>query len=585
MEQMDAFFSDLQTTLGPLWPVLVFILILIVGYIVAKIFERLVRSGLRRTTLDDRLAEHMSSDQTSVSSEKVGGKIVFWILMVLVFIVAFETVNLGAVSGSLGVFMDRILGFIPNLIGAALLALVAFIVATVLRMLTRKALEAANVDQRIHEADESDADVQSSTTSAPRGTTTSETVPEGTAPRASASRPPAAGEPMSSDTPAKRVSVSKSLSDAVFYFVLLIFLPAILDALQLSGILVPVQELVNEILAFLPNLLLATIILVAGWFVAKVIRNIVTNLAAAAGADRLSERIGLSQATGRTRLSYLIGLVVYILVLVPVIVAALNALQVEAVTGPASAMLAQFLEAIPRIFVAALILIIAYVVGRLLASLVTNLLSGAGFNRIFQGLGFRSTQAEADATTVPHRAADRTRMDTRTPAGIVGIIILVGVMLFAATEAANSLGLEALALLIGDFTILAGRILLGLVIFAIGLYLANLAYSAVKQSDTSQATVLAIGARVSIIVLAAAMGLRQMGLADSIINLAFGLTLGAIAVAAALAFGLGGRDVAREQLERFQKKAEKGGLNPPESLKPDRTSPGASRETRPGAQD
>lgn len=580
---MDAFFSDLQTSLGPLWPVLVFVLILVVGYIVAKIFERLVRAGLRRTTLDDRLAKHMSSDQTSVSSEEVGGKIVFWILMVLVFIVAFEAVNLGAVSGSLGVFTDRILGFIPNLIGAALLALVAFIVATVLRMLTRKALEAANVDQRIREAGESDVDVdvESSTTSAPRGTTTGETVLGGTAPRASASRPPATGQPLSSDFPSRRASVSKSISDAVFYFVLLIFLPAILDALQLGGILMPVQELVNEILAFLPNLLLATIILVAGWFVAKVIRNIVTNLAAAAGADRLSERIGLSQATGRTRLSYLIGLVVYILVLVPVIVAALNALQVEAVTGPSSAMLAQFLEAIPRIFVAVLILVIAYVVGRLLASLVTNLLTGVGFNRIFQGLGFRSTQAEASATAVPHRASDRTRIDTRTPAGIVGILILVGIMLFAATEAANSLGLEALALLIGDFTILAGRILLGLVIFAIGLYLANLAYSAVKQSDTSQATVLAIGARVSIIVLAAAMGLRQMGLADSIINLAFGLTLGAIAVAAALAFGLGGREVAREQLERFQKRAEKGGLNPPESLKPDRTSPGASRETRP----
>ncbi len=581
---MDAFFSDLQTTLGPLWPVLIFILILIVGYIVAKIFERLVRAGLRRTTLDDRLAEHMSSDQTSVSSEEVGGRIVFWILMVLVFIVAFEAVNLGAVSGSLGVFIDRILGFIPNLIGAALLALVAFIVATVLRMLTKTALEAANVDQRIREAGEGDAAAESYTTSTPRGTTAGETVPGGTTPRASGSRPPATAEPASAEPPARRASVSKSLSDAVFYFVLLIFLPAILDALQLGGILVPVQELVNEILAFLPNLLLAAIILVAGWFVAKVIRNIVTNLAAAAGADRLSDRIGLSQATGRTRLSYLIGLVVYILVLVPVIVAALNALQVEAVTGPASAMLAQFLEAIPRIFVAALILIIAYVVGRLLASLVTNLLAGVGFNRIFQGLGFRSAEAEAEAvatTTVPDRAADRTRMDTRTPAGIVGILILVGVMLFAATEAANSLGLEALALLIGDFTILAGRILLGLVIFGIGLYLANLAYSAVKQSDTSQATVLAIGARVSIIVLAAAMGLRQMGLADSIINLAFGLTLGAIAVAAALAFGLGGRDVAREQLEQFQKKAEKGGLNPPDSLKPDRTSPGASRETRP----
>jgi hypothetical protein len=44
------------------------------------------------------------------------------------------------------------------------------------------------------------------------------------------------------------------------------------------------------------------------------------------------------------------------------------------------------------------------------------------------------------------------------------------------------------------------------------------------------------------------MALRQMGLADDIVNLAFGLLLGAIAVAAALAFGLGGREIAGQEL-------------------------------------
>ena len=45
------------------------------------------------------------------------------------------------------------------------------------------------------------------------------------------------------------------------------------------------------------------------------------------------------------------------------------------------------------------------------------------------------------------------------------------------------------------------------------------------------------------------MGLRQMGIADDIVNLAFGLLLGAIAVAVALAFGLGARDIAGRQVE------------------------------------
>lgn len=548
---MNSFLAELQQTLGPVWPVLIFILILIAGYIVAKIIERLVRAGLRKTGLDDRLADHMKYDRKTASTERIGGKIAFWVIMVIVFIAAFEVVNLGAVSGSLGVFVERILGFLPNLIGAALLVFVAFVVATVMRMLTKKALEASGVDERLRKAGGDETEEDPAT-------------------------PPPAGTADTHETPARGTpSVSGSLSEAVFYFILLLFLPAILEALQLHGILVPVQGLVSEILAFLPNLLLAAVVLLGGWFVARVVRKIVTNLIAAAGGDQLGERVGMTSATGRMRLSDLIGLVVYILILVPVIVAALNALQVQAVTEPASATLAQFLLIIPRIFAAALILLIAYVVGRLLASLLTNVLTGVGFNRIFERLGFSQARPAEEVADEAGAGTGSMTLDTRSPSGIVGIIVLVAVMLFAATEAANALRMESLAHLLADFTVLTGRILLGLLIFGVGLYLANLAYSAVQHSDTAQATVLALAARVSIIVLAAAMGLRQMGLADSIINLAFGITLGAIAVAAALAFGLGGRKVAREQLDKLVRRAEGRGTDAPGGPKPDPSEPTA----------
>ncbi|MBN1235254.1 MAG: hypothetical protein JW999_04290 [Methanotrichaceae archaeon] len=55
-------------------------------------------------------------------------------------------------------------------------------------------------------------------------------------------------------------------------------------------------------------------------------------------------------------------------------------------------------------------------------------------------------------------------------------------------------------------------------------------------------------ARISILAFAGAMALRQMGPANEIINLAFGLLLGAIAVAIALAFGLGGKEIAAHPL-------------------------------------
>ena len=96
-----------------------------------------------------------------------------------------------------------------------------------------------------------------------------------------------------------------------------------------------------------------------------------------------------------------------------------------------------------------------------------------------------------------------------------------------------------------------GRILAGLVVFAIGLFLANLAFSIISSSGNSQARVLAQVARIAIIALVSAMALQQIGVAPDIVNLAFGLLFGAIAVAIALAFGLGGRDVAQEQVREW----------------------------------
>jgi hypothetical protein len=72
--------------------------------------------------------------------------------------------------------------------------------------------------------------------------------------------------------------------------------------------------------------LAAGLILLVGWFVARIVQRIVTNLLAAVGVDRLSEQVGVAKALGKQKLSGVIGLLLYILILIPVLIAALDAL-------------------------------------------------------------------------------------------------------------------------------------------------------------------------------------------------------------------------------------------------------------------
>jgi hypothetical protein len=146
------------------------------------------------------------------------------------------------------------------------------------------------------------------------------------------------------------------------------------------------------------------------------------------------------------------------------------------------------------------------------------------------------------------RATEKTG---RTPSAIAGYLTMVVVILFAAIEAARVLNFEALANLVSRFTVFAGQVILGLVVFGVGLYLANLVAQTIQASSAAQASFLALAARVSITVLAGAIALDQMGLGSEIVQYTFGILMGAIAVAAALAFGLGGRDIAGKRLQKW----------------------------------
>jgi hypothetical protein len=133
----------------------------------------------------------------------------------------------------------------------------------------------------------------------------------------------------------------------------------------------------------------------------------------------------------------------------------------------------------------------------------------------------------------------------------VGRVALFFAMLFASVEAASQLGFAQVSEIVATFIRFGGDILLGSVILVMGFWLANVAHDAIDRASGPGTKGLARIGRYAILALVVAMGLRAMGIADDIVNLAFGLTLGAVAVAVALAFGLGGREAAGKMMDHW----------------------------------
>lgn len=499
--------------------------ILIVGWLAATLVASLVQGLLRRTNVDNRIAAWVTGRPESATDfpiEKWVSIVVFWLIMIFVLVAFLNALNLEGVSAPLNSFLQQVFSYLPRIGGAVLLLALAWVIATLAKLLVTRGLARFNLDERL------------------------------------ASQTGQQGSPF---------LLNETLGNAIYWFIFLFFLPIILDALDLQGPLLPVQNLLNDILSFLPNLFYALVIAAVGWLIARVVRGIVTNLLAAIGTDQLGVRMGLTQAVGGLSLSGLVGTIVYVLILIPTAIAALNALQIDAISDPAISMLEQILDALPRIFTAALILVVFYIIGRFVADLVANILTSIGFNNIFSWLGFPTTRRFTTPppppppivppTGLPPGAGPQTVIQppvptpARTPSEIAGIVVLVGIILFGAVAATEVLGFAVLTTIVDGILRVSAQVLSGLIVFGIGLYLATLAFNLITSSGGRQAQILGQTARIAIIALATAMSLQQMGIASNIVNLAFGLLVGAIAVAIAIAFGLGGRDVANEQLREW----------------------------------
>jgi hypothetical protein len=493
---------------SPLVQLIIAIAILVGGWLIAIVASAMVEGLLKRTSIDNTIAQWLfgQNRSQSVPIEKWCGTGVFWLVLLFTLVGFFQFLKLDAVAAPLNGFLGQITTFIPKLFGAIIISAIAWFLATISKLVVGRFMKSAKLDERLGQE---------------------------------------INDPSTDNLP-----LSETLANALYWFILLLFLPLILDALGLNQALQPLQNLVNQLLGALPKIIKAGIIGAVGWLIAQTVRRILTNLLTTAGADRLLPQFRSSQ--GGQSLSQLVGLLAYVLILIPTAIASLEALEIESVSRPATAMLDQALKYLPQIFVASLILAIAYFFGQFARDIVTNILTSLGFDNILVWLGLPSiTGTDILTTDTPDNDPPTATLPKLSPSQLVGIVVLVGIMLVAIATATDVLQIDALTRIVFGILEVSGRVLSGVIIFGIGLYLANLAYGLIASTGSRQSRILGHTARISIIALISAMALKQIGIASNIVDLAFGLITGAIAVAIALAFGLGGRDVASDQIRAW----------------------------------
>ncbi len=345
--------------------------------------------------------------------------------------------------------------------------------------------------------------------------------------------------------------VGERIGEVGYWLVWLLGLIAALTILGLTAIVTPLNDMVGGFLAYLPNVVGAVLIFIIGFALATIVRRMVEATVEAVELDRRLVDAGLTHTPRGPGLARLLGILVFTLIIIPVAIAALDALAIDAISDPATSMLNDILLTIPRVIGAALIIFIAYVIGRWIMTLTEEGLKAIGFDAIIGSIANAEPVRVGREKMDPTPGVDTFDFKQFPPSRMIGLAVLIGIVLFAAVEAARLLEFGAMAAMLSEVLGLATRVLFGAVIIALGVLLANILAAATIREGKPQSEILSVFVRWGIIALASAVGLRFMGLANDIIVLAFGLILGSVAVAVAIAFGVGGRDAAKKLLNRW----------------------------------
>lgn len=388
-------------------------------------------------------------------------------------------------------FSDRVAAALPNVLGALIILLIGWLIARGIRALIVNLMKRTSWDEKLF-----------------------------------------SGMAAGKDT-------NKFVGNIFYYLIMIIVFLVVLETLGVSSVLTPLEEMVAIFLTFIPNFIAALIIGFIGYMLARFVSNLVTF--GGSFLTRLVDKTGFKE-TGQ--IVKVLRTIVFLIIFIPLLIQAINTLQLRAISDPLNHLLSGFVGMIGNLVLAAIILTVFVWGGKYLIQFLIDLLRNLGTDRIAEKI-------ELQNIIGPGQSLSK----------IVGNILYFFLVFFGLITAVEVLQLEQLSLVLIQVLEVTGSIAFGVLILLLGNFISTLIYRAMIRSDKNRF--------ISSVVRYAALGLfigialRTMGIANEIVELAFGLTLGSLAVVIALAYGLGGREAAGEHFREIIQKFKRGGNDTP----------------------
>ncbi len=205
----------------------------------------------------------------------------------------------------------------------------------------------------------------------------------------------------------------------------------------------------------------------------------------------------------------------------------------QAVTQALAQGFGSLLSFLPALIGAVLILIIGYIIARVLEGVATKVLESMGFEGWMEKGGIKQFFENSQTQ--------------QTPLSIIGRLVFWLIFFIAITMAVDTLGITAISDVLAQFIAYIPQIIVAILILVLATLLANFVAGIVRGATGSN--IAGSVAQYGIIVFAAFVALTQLGIATEIIAPTFLIILGAVALAAAIAFGLGAQGTAQKMVE------------------------------------
>lgn len=296
MNQIKDAFTDMWSNMVLFLPSIIQALLLfLVAWIVAVVVKKLVLKLLMKINLDKKLAKGKKPSDPEYGKERVRNiaQILYFLVFLLFLPSILDALSMESVSAPISNMMNNLLGFIPHLIGAGIIVFIGYFIAKVVRDLTYMFLQTVNIDKWYNKI--------------------------------------IADKETKSLDQTKKNTLADILSKVVFGLVLIPVATLALETLNIKTLTEPIVMVLNKVMEMIPNVLVAVLLVVLGYYIANFVSKLLEDLLSRMGINKVFGFLenNVSQDMPRFNLSKIIGSIVKVLIILFITVESLSILKLN----------------------------------------------------------------------------------------------------------------------------------------------------------------------------------------------------------------------------------------------------------------